>query len=152
MTVLTKAEADCLLAELDPYVDTEAEREALGRMAFTKFVTEIPGFGENFCTTGVTDINDVLQSDAAIETALQTIEEFVNLINISPDIEKLAEFLTEYAETKALKLMSKELYVTAEPVFVEFYRSLVNSAENQDAVERLMRHAFETVRNCLEGN
>ncbi|CAH8662895.1 unnamed protein product [Dicrocoelium dendriticum] len=71
MSVLTQAEVDCLLTEMDPYVNTEEEREALGLKAFTKYFAEIPGFGERFCTEEEKDLNVVLHSDAVKNIARQ---------------------------------------------------------------------------------
>ncbi|CAH8662832.1 unnamed protein product [Dicrocoelium dendriticum] len=152
MAVLTQAEVDCLIAELDPHVGTEEDREAIGRIALAKYLTEIPQFGENYCPDGVTDNNVVLQSDVAINVARKTIGHFVKLINVASDSEKLAEFQMKYAKRKARKLMAKELFVTGEPVVIEFYRSLFKNPENQAAIERLMKHTFQVIRSNFEEN
>ncbi|CAH8662884.1 unnamed protein product [Dicrocoelium dendriticum] len=96
MSVLTPAEVDCLLTELDPYVDTEEEREALGLKAFTKYFAEIPGFGERFCTEDEKDLNVVLHSDAVKNLARQAIEHIVEFINAASDTEKLDRYLRDH--------------------------------------------------------
>ncbi|CAH8662909.1 unnamed protein product [Dicrocoelium dendriticum] len=150
MSVLTQAEVDCLLTELDPYVDTEEEREALGLKAFTKYFAEIPGFGERFCTEDEKDLNVVLHSDAVKNLARQAIEHIVEFINAASDTEKLDGYLRAYAESYATMFLKRKLHSNAEPIVIEFYKSILKSAENQAAMERLMKHVFQVVRSYFD--
>ncbi|CAI2737288.1 unnamed protein product [Dicrocoelium dendriticum] len=150
MAVLTPTETDCLLLELEPLVDTAAKKECLGVRQFTRLFTEDKQLAELFHSAGIKDINTVLRSDAVRDNGLKAIENFLKLISVASDAEKLAEYLEERAKSVASQNVTKEICLAAEPIIIDFYKGLVKSNESQAAIEKLLKHTYKILLSSME--
>ncbi|CAI2737920.1 unnamed protein product [Dicrocoelium dendriticum] len=150
MVPVTQEEVDRLVAELEPNVDDEAKLEALGVKAYTKFFTATPQHIDLFRRVRGMDLDHAIQSDGIKYYGRNAMERVLKFIRASADEQKLTEVLDEMGKLHQKWNVTKSDFLSGEPSFTEFFKSVPQITENKDTMEKIMKHFFQIVSEYLE--
>ncbi|CAH8662925.1 unnamed protein product [Dicrocoelium dendriticum] len=149
MPPLTKAEVDSLLAELGPQVNTEADKIALGVQAYRKFLTAYPQYIALFSRLQGLDINNVFQSDGIKYYGRTFVDDIVKFVQAAADDAQFKKALEDNGKAHTTRNVTKDQFMSGEPIFIDFFKSALKKPENQAAVEKLLKAIFPTVASYL---
>ncbi|CAH8662873.1 unnamed protein product [Dicrocoelium dendriticum] len=149
MAPLTKAQVDNLLDELRPHVNTDQGKVSLGIQAYRKFFTAYPQHINLFSRLQGLDVTNVFQSEGIKHYARALIDGIVKIVNSAAEDAQFKNAVEANAVLHATRNVTKNQFMSAEPFFIEGFKSVLTKQENKDAMEKLMKIVFSTSPNYL---
>nr|P80721.2 RecName: Full=Globin-3; AltName: Full=Myoglobin [Paramphistomum epiclitum] len=139
---LTKHEQDILLKELGPHVDTPAHIVETGLGAYHALFTAHPQYIIHFSRLEGHTIENVMQSEGIKHYARTLTEAIVHMLKeISNDAE-VKKIAAQYGKDHTSRKVTKDEFMSGEPIFTKYFQNLVKDAEGKAAVEKFLKHVF----------
>ncbi|CAL8087832.1 unnamed protein product [Calicophoron daubneyi] len=139
---LTKHEQDILLKELGPHVDTPEHILKTGLAAYHALFTAYPQYISHFSRLEGHTIDNVMQSDGIEHYARTLVEAIAHMLKEASNDAEIKKVAAQYGKDHTTRKVTKDEFMTGEPIFTKFFQSLVKDAEGKTAVEKFLKHIF----------
>ncbi|CAL8087844.1 unnamed protein product [Calicophoron daubneyi] len=146
---LTEAEQESLLKELSPHVDTPEHILETGLGAYSALFHAHPEYISHFSRLHNLTIDNVMQSDGVRHYTRTLIEAVTQMLKSASNEVELEKLMVQYGKDHTSRRVSKAEFLTGEPIFIEFFQSLLHDDVNKAALAKFLKHVFPPMANQI---
>ncbi|CAL8087851.1 unnamed protein product [Calicophoron daubneyi] len=145
---LTKNEQENFLKEWTPYADTKEHIVSTGLGAYNKLFHAHPEYIQYFSRLEGLTIDNVMQSEGVKHYAETLVRAITQMAKVATDEKELKKYMAQYGKDHAEKELSRAEFMTGEPIFTQYFQSLLKEEQNKKTLAKLLRHVFPPM--CAE--
>ncbi|OON14669.1 globin [Opisthorchis viverrini] len=150
MAPLTKDEVDAILEELNPSVSTGEQRTEFGKAIFMALFTAHPEYIGLFTKMeGLT--KDNVEASEGIKYYGRTFtDSILEMLQSASDDGELEAVLEKSGKEHTTRNVTKQQFLSAEPVFIEHFKGVLTKEANKQSMEKFFKHIIPKIANHLD--
>ncbi|KAF5405737.1 Myoglobin 1 [Paragonimus heterotremus] len=149
MAPLTQAEVDGVVAELSPFLVSDAKKVELGLGAYKALFKAKPEYIQLFSKLQGLNTDNVFQSDGIKYYAGTLVAELVRTFTVAAKEEELNKALIQTGQQHTSRNVNKQQLISGEPIFIDFFNKTLCKPENKAAMEKFLKHAFPAIASHI---
>ncbi|KAA3680141.1 uncharacterized protein DEA37_0008335 [Paragonimus westermani] len=149
MAPLTQAEVDGVVSELNPFLASDAKKVELGLGVYKTLLTAKPEYIQLFSKLQGLTVDNVFQSEGLKYYARTLVEDLVKMLTVAAKDDELQKVLVSSGHQHTTRKVTKQQFLSGEPIFIDFFNKTLSKPENKAAMEKFLKHAFPVIANNI---